>query len=100
MKWSEEECEALYYSPFPEQADVVDPLRLLVNNLILEDNMVDTFTECFPRARARYTCWLMADNSRYRNEGRRIDYIFADRAFFQVCGRDGSGGGKTGSLLG
>lgn len=45
--------------------------------------MVDAFAEFWPKARNRATCWSQYTNDRYINAGRRIDYLFVDRAFFE-----------------
>uniref|UniRef100_A0A7S2R8E2 Endonuclease/exonuclease/phosphatase domain-containing protein n=1 Tax=Mucochytrium quahogii TaxID=96639 RepID=A0A7S2R8E2_9STRA len=39
------------------------------------ERMVDTFRHFYPWARGWYTCWNQNNNSRYTNEGCRIDYI-------------------------
>jgi len=58
---------------------VSPPVRWL-NQLINEDDMIDTFRYFHSKAEGRFTCWNQYTNSRYSNVGARIDYILIDRA--------------------
>merc|ERR1719491_2655108 len=42
--------------------------------------MVDVFRKFYPEAEARFTCWSQFTNSRYSNEGGRIDFTIVDKA--------------------
>lgn len=53
--------------------------------LLGEDRMVDTFSELHPKSVDRFTCWEQYKNSRYINEGARIDYIVVDKEIFQAA---------------
>jgi exonuclease III len=46
-----------------------------MEDVLAEDGMVDSFAEVHPETTGRFTCWDQYKNSRYRNEGSRIDYI-------------------------
>ena len=60
----------------------VDWLR----GLVQQDDMVDTFSSSHPSAQCRYTCWNQQDNSRYSNEGARLDHILIDKGLKYIQG--------------
>ena len=46
--------------------------------------MLDSYTELFGSgATGRFTCWNQVKNSRYRNEGSRIDFILIEKTLFE-----------------
>ena len=59
-----------------------------LRKLILEDKMVDTFSSSHPYAQCRYTCWNQQDNSRYSNDGARLDHILIDEGLHYIEGGD------------
>jgi hypothetical protein len=68
-------------------------------SLIHEDGMVDTFAAVRPDAQERFTCWNQYTNTRYENDGARIDYVFVDEPLFRervLPGAPLSTGGKGG----
>jgi exonuclease III len=54
--------------------------RQWLDAIINEDKMIDTFRYYYPQAQGRYTCWNQSTNSRYQNDGARIDYTLMDEA--------------------
>eukprot|EP01060_Flectonema_neradi_P006009 TRINITY_DN14013_c0_g1_i2.p2 TRINITY_DN14013_c0_g1~~TRINITY_DN14013_c0_g1_i2.p2 ORF type:complete len:497 (+),score=67.61 TRINITY_DN14013_c0_g1_i2:56-1546(+) len=55
-----------------------------LTDLIKSDDMVDSCIELYgAEATGRYACWNQVKNSRYRNEGSRIDYILVQRSLFE-----------------
>lgn len=59
-----------------------------LNNLLVSDNMVDTFAAMYPDTKYRYTCWDQSTNKRYSNEGTRIDHIMCDLSFWEKYGNE------------
>mmetsp|Transcript_29702 Transcript_29702/g.96752 ORF Transcript_29702/g.96752 Transcript_29702/m.96752 type:complete len:637 (+) Transcript_29702:442-2352(+) len=55
-----------------------------LEELLSTQDMVDSFVEFWPEAENRFTAWSQYNNSRYRNEGGRIDYAIVDRGFFEA----------------
>ncbi|SOV19048.1 exodeoxyribonuclease III, putative [Plasmodium gaboni] len=55
----------------------------IINNLIYEDNMIDTFSFFHPNINGKFTCWDTYRQCRIHNEGSRIDYIFMDYILYE-----------------
>lgn len=52
--------------------------------------MVDTFRHFYPTAEARFTCWYQFTNTRYSNDGTRIDYTLVDRSLLPFVKQGGN----------
>jgi len=61
----------------------VSPTIHWMAKVIHQDNMVDAFRLNYPNAEGRFTCWNQHTNSRYTNEGARIDYTLVDSSLVQ-----------------
>lgn len=60
-----------------------------LNSFITRQDLVDTFSESWPDVRGRFTCWDQYTNSRYVNEGSRIDMVLVDREWWLAQGERG-----------
>jgi exonuclease III len=65
----------------------IHPPRQWLNTLLEEDNMVDVFRYLYPTAQARFTCWCQYTNTRFSNNGTRIDYTIVDRCLLPFVQR-------------
>ena len=62
----------------------VHPPRQWLNQILNEDDMVDTMRHYYPDAKARFTIWDQFRNRRYENQGARIDFTIVDRALLPL----------------
>mmetsp|Transcript_6922 Transcript_6922/g.21414 ORF Transcript_6922/g.21414 Transcript_6922/m.21414 type:complete len:391 (-) Transcript_6922:85-1257(-) len=60
-----------------------NPSTFLKDELVGEDDMVDSFAALHPEARDRFTCWDQYRNQRHENKGSRIDFVFVDAPLFR-----------------
>ena len=59
------------------------PPRRWLNQVIGDDEMIDCFRYFYPSAEARFTCWEQSRNSRYINQGARIDFTLIDKSLLR-----------------
>jgi len=93
--WSDDHFLKQHIAPNATRARV-NPFRQWLNELLRDDDMVDVFRHLHPQADARFTCWHQFTNTRYTNNGTRIDYTIVDRSLLPFV--ESGGPLRTGEL--
>jgi hypothetical protein len=78
IEWGMELLRKIAYSH--GQRSKVHPPRHWLDQILNDDDMIDTLRHFYPDAVARFTIWDQFRNRRYENQGARIDYTIVDRA--------------------